>query len=136
MLKLYCGKDVVRQEPADMDPDRWTDEGELKELPEIPVGDRDRVLQEMCMDPVNPEIIAVPDIEVPMIFDSLEEREMREGIHERIQAEIHHEDRERAFQAEEMLDTPPGWNEVKDFIMDDRDILAENMRPEKRRRNE
>ena len=23
----------------------------------------------MCMDPVNPKIIAVPDLEVPMIFD-------------------------------------------------------------------
>ena len=61
---------------------------------------------------------------------------MREGIHERIQAEIYHEDRERAFQTEEMLDTPPGWNEVEDLIMDDGDILAENMRPEKRRRDE
>ena len=71
-----------------------------------------------------------------MIFDSPEEMVMREGIHERIQAEIYHEDRERAFQAEEMLDTPPGWNEVEDLIMDDGDILAENMRPEKRRRDE
>ena len=88
------------------------------------------------MDPVNPEIIAVPDLEVPMIFDSPKEMAMRVGIHERIQAEIYHEDRERAFQAEEMLDTPPGWNEVEDLIMDDGDILAENMRPEKRRRDE
>ena len=42
--------------------------------------DGDRVLQEMCMDPVNPKIIAVPDLEVPMIFDSLEEMAMREYI--------------------------------------------------------
>ena len=88
------------------------------------------------MDPVNPEIIAVPDLEVPMIFDGPKEMVMREGIHERIQAEIYHEDRERAFQAKEMLDTPPGWNEVEDLIMDDGDILAENMRPEKSRRDE
>ena len=114
-----------------MDPDRWADEEELTELPEIPVRDRDRVLQEMSMDPVNPEIIAVPDIEVPMIFDGPEEMAMREGIHERIQVEIYHEDRERAFQAEEML-----LNEVEDLIMDDRNILAESMRPEKRRRDE
>ena len=78
------------------------------ELPEIPVGDGDRLLKEMSMDPVNPEIIAVPDLEVPMIFDSPKEMAMREGIHERIQAEIYHEDRERAFQAKEMLDTPLG----------------------------
>ena len=66
------------QEPTDVDPDLWTDEGELTELPDIPVGDGDRVLREMCMDPVNPEVIAVPDLENSMIFDSLEEREMRE----------------------------------------------------------
>ena len=60
------------------------------------------------MDPVNPEVIATPEADIPMIFDSLEEREMREEIHERIQAEICHEDRERAFQAEERLDVPPG----------------------------
>ena len=83
------------------------------------------------MDPVNPEIIAVPDSEVPMIFDGSEKMGMREGIHKRIQAEIYNEDRERAFQAEEMLDTPPGWNEVEDLIMDDGD-----MRPENRRRYE
>ena len=71
-----------------------------------------------------------------MIFDSPEEREMREGIHERIQAEIYHEDRERAFQAEESLDAPLGWNEVEDLIMDDGEILAKNMKPEKRRIDE
>ena len=52
-------EDVVRQEPADIDPDLWTDEGELTELPEIPVGDV--VPQEKCMDPVNPKVIATPD---------------------------------------------------------------------------
>ena len=44
VLKLYRGEDVVRQEPVDVDPDRWTDEGDLTELPEIPAGDGDRVL--------------------------------------------------------------------------------------------
>ena len=46
------------------------------------------------MDPVNPKIIAVPDLEIPMIFDSPKEMAMREGTHDRIQAEIYHEDRE------------------------------------------
>ena len=36
MLKLYRREDVVRQEPEDIDPDRWLDEGELTELPELP----------------------------------------------------------------------------------------------------
>ena len=60
------------------------------------------------MGPGNSEVMSTPDPEIPMIFDSLEEMEMREGIHERIQAELHHEKRERTFQAEERLDAPPG----------------------------
>ena len=107
VLKLYRGEDIVHQEPADMDPDRWTDEGELTKLPEIPVVDGERMLRERCMDPVNPEIIAVPDLEIPKILDGPEEMAVREGIHKRIQVEIYHDERKRAFQAEEMLDTPP-----------------------------
>ena len=71
-----------------------------------------------------------------MILNDPEEMVVREEIHERIQAEIYHEDRERAFQAEEMWDIHSEWNEVKDLILDDGDILSENMRPEKRRRDE
>ena len=41
MLKLYHGEDVVRQEPTDVDPDRWIDEGELTELLEISVGEKE-----------------------------------------------------------------------------------------------
>ena len=58
VLKLYRGEEVVRQEPADIDPDRWIDEGELTELPEISVGERERVYMETRPDPVNPEITA------------------------------------------------------------------------------
>ena len=60
---------------------------------------------------------------------------MREGIHERIQVEIYHEDRERAFKAEESLNAPLGWNKVEDLTMDDGEILAKNIKPEKRRRD-
>ena len=86
VLKLYRGEDVVRQAPADIDPDLWTDKGELTKLPKIPAGDV--VLREMCLGPVNSEAMDTPDANVPMILDSPEEMEMREGIHERIQAEI------------------------------------------------
>ena len=58
------------------------------------------------MDAVNTEVLVAPDVEIPMVLDSPEEREKREGIHERIKAEIGHEDRERVFQAEERLDAP------------------------------
>ena len=67
----------------------------------------------------------------------IQKRWLREkGINERIQAEIYHENKERAVQAEEMLEIPPEWNEVPDLILEDGDILPENMRPEKRRRDE
>ena len=71
-----------------------------------------------------------------MILDDPEEMAVREGIHERIQAEIYHKNKEREAQAEEMLDIPPEWNEVKDLILEDGDIFSENMRPEKRMRDE
>ena len=46
----------MQQEPADVDPDGWVEEGELTELPEIFVRERDRVFMEMRPDPVNLEI--------------------------------------------------------------------------------
>ena len=39
VLKLYRGDDVICQDPEDIDPDRWFDEGELTELPEAPLGE-------------------------------------------------------------------------------------------------
>ena len=38
---------------------------------------------------------AEPDLEVPMILNDPEEITVREGIHDRIQAEIYHEDKKR-----------------------------------------
>ena len=95
VLKLYRGEDVVQQEPADVDPDGWVEEGELTELPEIPVGERDRLFMETRPDAVNLKVTVELDLEVPMILDNPEKMAVREGIHERIQAEIYHEDRKR-----------------------------------------
>ena len=39
MLKLYCGEDVIHQDPEDIDQDQWLDKGELTELPEAPLGE-------------------------------------------------------------------------------------------------
>ena len=47
-------------------------------------------------NPVNPKITTEPDLEVPMSFDDLEEVAVKEGIHERIQANIYHENKERS----------------------------------------
>ena len=35
------------------------------------------------------------------------------------------------IQAEEMLEPPPGWNEVPDLILGDGDMLPEDLQPEK-----
>ena len=78
VLKLYHREEVVQQEPADVDPDRWVNEGELTELPEISVGERERVFMETRLDSVNPEIITEPDLEILMILDDPEEMAERE----------------------------------------------------------
>ena len=83
VLKLYRREDVVRQEPEDVDPDGWVDEGELTELPEIHLRGREKVYLETVPGPRSPEIPEDP-----------EEMAVREGIHKRIQAEMHHENKE------------------------------------------
>ena len=51
-----------------------------------------------------------PDLEIPVISEDPEEIAVRVGIHERIQTEIHHEDKAAEAMAEEMLEVPPKWN--------------------------
>ena len=43
---------------------------------------------------------------------------MRGGIHDRIQPEIQHEDKEAEGMVEEMLDAPPVSNKVHDLMME------------------
>ena len=59
----------------------------------------------------------------------------RDGIHERIQSELRSEDIEKVSQREEMFELPPVWNEVQDLIMDGGDMISEDLRPEKRKRD-
>ena len=60
----------------------------------------------------------------------------REGIQERIQAEIQNENKETRVQAEEILEIPPEWNKVKDQNMEEGDSLHGDLRPEKHKREE
>ena len=60
----------------------------------------------------------------------------REGIHERIQLEIQHEDKEAEVRAEEMLEVPPAWNEVPDLMMEDKDGMMIMEAVTKRKRDE
>ena len=55
MLKLYHGEDVIRQDPEDIDPDRWLDKGELTKLPEAPLGQAERRYIEPSVDQRNPD---------------------------------------------------------------------------------
>ena len=58
----------------------------------------------------------------PVIPEDPEEIAVREGIHERIQTEIHHKDKEVEALAEEMLEDPPEWNDVPDLMMEDKEV--------------
>ena len=86
--------------------------------------------------PRSPEIPAEPIIDVQVIPEDPEEIAVREGLHERIQVEMHHENKEIEARAEEMLEIPPEWNEVPDLMMEEGEILPEDTRPEKRKRDE
>ena len=56
MLKLYRGGDLIRQDPEDIDPNRWLDKGELTELPEAPLGEAEMRSREPSIDLRDPEI--------------------------------------------------------------------------------
>ena len=59
---------------------------------------------------------------MPGIPEDPQEIALREGIHERIQDKIHHEDKEAEARAEEMLEVPLEWNEVPDLMMEDKEV--------------
>ena len=110
---------MIRQDPEDIDSDRWLDEGELTELPEAPLGKAERRYIEPSIDQRNPEIPPEPALEIQIVPEDPEEIALSEGI----QAEIHHEDKEAEARAEEMLEVPPEWNEVPMMMLEDKDVL-------------
>ena len=88
MLKLYQGVDEVWQSPEDLDPDWWLDEGELIELMEVPREETEEGAREQPEDQGRTELHPEPDLYIPMIPEDPEVMAEREGVHERIQAEI------------------------------------------------
>ena len=125
---------MIHQDPEDIDPDRWLDKGELTELPETPLGKAEWRPIEPSVDQRNLEIPPEPAIEIQIVPVDPEEIAVRKGIHERMKAEIHHEDKEAEARAEEMLEFPPEWNEVPDMMMEDKDVLPEAEESTKRKR--
>ena len=136
MLKLYRGENGIRQDAEDIDPDRWLDEGELTEIREAPLGKMERRSIEPSVNQRKPEIPPEPALEIQIVSEDLEEIAVREGIHERIQAEIHHEDKEVEARAEEMLEVPPEWSEVPDLKMEYKEVLLEAQGSTKQKRDE
>ena len=67
------------------------------------------------------------DLEIPVIPEDPEEIAVREEIHERIQVEIQHEDKEVEAVAEEMLEVPPEWNEVLDLMMEEKKSMSSQL---------
>ena len=76
----------MRQNPEDVDPERYAEEGDLTELPEIPRREPERVYMQAERGVPVPEVHLEQKIEVDQP-ETPEEIAKREGIHERIQAE-------------------------------------------------
>ena len=93
---------MIRQDPEDIDPDRWLDKGKLMELLEAPLGEAEMRSREPSLDGRDLEIHPEPELEIQVIPEDPEEIAVREGVHQRIQAEIHHEDMEAKAAAEEI----------------------------------
>ena len=74
--------------------------------------------------PRSPEISAESSIDIQDKPEDPEEMAVREGIHEGIQAEMHHENKEIEAREEEMLEIPLEWNKVPDLMMEEGDILT------------
>ena len=88
VLKLYCGEDMIHQNPEDIDLDQWLDKGELTELLETletPRGEGEIMPRETTRDWRDLEIPPETDLEIPVIPEDSEEIAVREGIDERIQ---------------------------------------------------
>ena len=101
---------MIRQNPKDIDPDQWLDEGQLTELPEIPVEEAEVWVESEVEDPKAPEVDTGPGLDILIVPEDPEVLAEREGIHARIQVEIQHEDKEAEVLAEEMLEAPLVWN--------------------------
>ena len=108
MLKLYRGEDVIRQDPEDIDPDRWLGKGELTELPKAPLGEAERRHIVPSVDQRNSEIPLEPALEIQIIPED----------------------------PEEMLKAPPEWNEVPDLMMEAKNVLPEAAESTKRKQDE
>ena len=102
VLKLYHGEDVVRQNPDDVDPDQYAEDGELTELPEVLWKEPERVYLKTGSEARVPEPPIEQEIGIDLV-DTLEDCAEREGI----QSEMCNEEKAKVVQTEEILEHPP-----------------------------
>ena len=81
VLKLYCGEDLIRQNPGDVDRDQWLDEGELTELPEIPIEEVEVGVRKQPEDQRGPKLYPEPELDIQILLEDPEVIAKREGIH-------------------------------------------------------
>ena len=91
------------------------------------MGEAEIMPRETTGDQRDPEIPLEQYLEIPVIPEDPEEIAVREEIHERIQVEIQHEDKEVEAVAEEMLEVPPEWNEVLDLMMEEKKSMSSQL---------
>ena len=90
----------------------------MTKLLEVPREETEVVARKQPEEQGRLELHPEPDLEIQVIPEDPKEIAVREGIHERIQAEIHHEEKEAEAVADEMLEVPLEWNEVPDLMME------------------
>ena len=91
----------------------------MTKLLEVPREETEVGAREQPEDQVRPELHPAPDLDIPIIPEDSEVIAEREGVHERIQADIQHEDKEAEVADAVMLEVPLEWNGVPDLIMED-----------------
>ena len=93
-------------------------------LPEVSLNDVEVRVRAPSEDRRGPELYPELDLDILILPEDPEDPEViaeRGGIHERIQSEIQHKDKEGEVVAEEMLEIPSALNEVPDQMMEDKD---------------
>ena len=100
---------MIRQNPEDIDPDQWLDEGELMEQPEIPREKAEVRLGNEAENLRNIRADVGPVLEIPIVPEDLEVVAAGDRIPKRIQVEFQHEDKE--VEGWQKRWAPPAWNE-------------------------
>ena len=70
-------------------------------------------VREQPEDQGRPELYPEPDLDIPIIPEDPEVIAQKEGVHERVQAEIQQKEKETEVVEEVALEVPPEWNAVQ-----------------------